>query len=247
MSKRVVILGALSAVAIAVARRYAAAGASLALAARRADELEVLSADLRARGAANVTTFAIDLALAPDPAASFEQISATLGGVDVVVLAYGALTDQDRALTDLSYARDQIGVNFTSAALWSLAAATRLEAQDSGALVVIGSVAGDRGRQSNFVYGAAKAGLATLVQGLAHRLAAGKARAVIVKPGFIDTPMTAHLPKGGPLWSKPDAIAGVIVKAAEGGGPVVYAPWFWRFILLIIRLVPAPIFHKTKL
>lgn len=247
MSKRVVILGALSAVAIAVARRYAATGASLALAARRADELEVLAADLRARGAANVATFAVDLALAPDPAASFEQISATLGGVDVVVLTYGALTDQDRALTDLAYARDQIGVNFTSAALWSLAAATRLEAQDSGVLVVIGSAAGDRGRQSNFVYGAAKAGLATLVQGLAHRLAVGKARAVIVKPGFIDTPMTAHLPKGGPLWAKPDAIAGVIVKAAEGGGPVVYGPWFWRFILLIIRLVPAPIFHKTKL
>lgn len=247
MSKRVVILGALSAVAIAVARRYAAADASLALAARRADELEVLAADLRARGAANVATFAIDLALTPDPAASFEQISATLGGVDVVVVAYGALTDQDRALTNLGYVRDQIGVNFTSAALWSLAAAARLETQDSGVLVVIGSVAGDRGRQSNFVYGAAKAGLATLVQGLAHRLAAGKARAVIVKPGFIDTPMTAHLAKGGPLWAKPDAIAGVIVKAADGGGPVVYGPWFWRFILLIIRLVPAPIFHKTKL
>ncbi len=247
MTKRVVILGALSAVAVAVARRYAAGGASLALAARRSDELEVLAADLRARGAVLVNTFALDLAQTPDPAAGLDQMTTALGGVDVVVLAYGALTDHDRALTDLAYVREQIDVNFTSAALWSLAAAAKLEAQDSGALVVIGSVAGDRGRQSNFVYGAAKAGLATLVQGIAHRLAAGKARAVIVKPGFIDTPMTAHLPKGGPLWAKPEAIAAVIVKAADGGGPVVYGPWFWRFILLIIRLVPAPIFHKTRL
>lgn len=247
MTKRVVILGALSAVAVATARRYAAAGASLALAARRSDELEILAADLRARGAAVAATFALDLAQAPDPAAALDGMVDALGGVDVVVLAYGVLTDQDRAVGDLAYAREQLDTNFTSAALWSLAAAKRLEAQDGGTLVAIGSVAGDRGRQSNFVYGAAKAGLATLVQGLAHRLATGKARAVIVKPGFIDTPMTAHLPKGGPLWAKPDAIAAVIVKAADGGGPVVYAPWFWRFILLIIRLVPAPIFHKTRL
>jgi decaprenylphospho-beta-D-erythro-pentofuranosid-2-ulose 2-reductase len=247
MTKRVVILGALSAVAVATARRYAASGASLALAARRTDELEILAVDLRARGAALAATFMMDLARASDPAAALDAMIGALGGVDVVVVAYGVLTDQDRAIGDLAYARDQLEANFTSAALWSLAATARLEAQDSGTLVAIGSVAGDRGRQSNFVYGAAKAGLATLVQGLAHRLAAGKARAVIVKPGFIDTPMTAHLPKGGPLWAKPDAIAGVIVKAAEGGGPVVYAPWFWRFILLIIRLVPAPIFHKTRL
>jgi NAD(P)-dependent dehydrogenase (short-subunit alcohol dehydrogenase family) len=113
-------------------------------------------------------------------------------------------------------------------------------------LVVIGSVAGDRGRASNAVYGAAKAGIGTLVQGLAHRLAGTGARAVLVKPGFIDTPMTAHLPKGGPLWAKPEAIAQVIVKAASGAAPVVYAPWFWRFILLIVRLVPAGIFHRTK-
>jgi decaprenylphospho-beta-D-erythro-pentofuranosid-2-ulose 2-reductase len=131
-----------------------------------------------------------------------------------------------------------------------MASAARLEAQGRGSLVVIGSVAGDRGRQSNYVYGAAKAGLATLVQGIAHRMAlrAPKgARAVVVKPGFVDTPMTAGLKKGGPLWAQPEAIAAVVRKAADKGGPIVYAPWFWRFILLIIRLVPAPIFHKVRL
>ena len=106
-------------------------------------------------------------------------------------------------------------------------------------LVVIGSVAGDRGRQSNYLYGAAKAGLATLVQGLAHRMAlhAPKgARAVLVKPGFVDTPMTAGMKKGGPLWASPAAIAAIVRRAADKGGPIVYAPWFWRYILLIIRL-----------
>jgi decaprenylphospho-beta-D-erythro-pentofuranosid-2-ulose 2-reductase len=244
--QRVIILGALSAVAEATARRYAANGATLALAGRRVDAMASLAADLSVRGAADARAFELDLAKT-DPDMALEAMVEYLGGADVILLAYGVLTDQDRAIADTAYARDQLQVNFTSAALWSLAAARVLEAQGSGALVVIGSVAGDRGRQSNLVYGAAKAGLAVLVQGLAHRLAASGARAVVVKPGFIDTPMTAHLQKGGPLWARPDAIARVIVRAAERGGPVVYAPWFWRFILLIIRVVPAPIFHKTKL
>jgi decaprenylphospho-beta-D-erythro-pentofuranosid-2-ulose 2-reductase len=246
MTKRVVILGALSSVAIATARHYAAQGAALALAARREDELSVLAADLAIRGAAKAATFPLDLAQA-DPAASLAAMANALGGADVILLAYGALTDQARAEADLDYAAAQLRTNFTSAAGWCLAAANRLAAQDAGVLVVIGSVAGDRGRQSNYVYGAAKAGLGVLAQGIAHRLAAGGARAVLIKPGFIDTPMTAHLPKGGPLWAKPEAIAQVIVKAADQGGPVVYAPGFWRFILLIIRAVPAGVFHRTKL
>jgi NAD(P)-dependent dehydrogenase (short-subunit alcohol dehydrogenase family) len=165
----------------------------------------------------------------------------------VILLAYGVLTDQARAEHEPAYAAEQLGINFTSAAGWSLVAADLLEAQNAGVLIVIGSVAGDRGRQSNYAYGAAKAGLGVLVQGIAHRLAPGHARAVLVKPGFIDTPMTAHLPKGGPLWAKPETIAKVIRKAADRGGPIVYAPWFWRFILLIIRVVPAAVFHRTKL
>lgn len=247
MTKKIIILGALSAVAVATARRFAAQGASLALAARRTDELNILATDLRARGGSTVVSFPGDLAAASDPTQALDGMIAALGGVDIIVIAYGALTDQPRAATDLDYARDQLNTNFTSAGLWALAAARRLEEQNKGVLIVIGSVAGDRGRASNYVYGAAKAGLAVLTQGLAHRLAAGGARAVIIKPGFIDTPMTAHLPKGGPLWAKPEAIAAVIEQASQKSGPVVYAPWFWRFVLLIIRLVPAFVFHRTKL
>ena len=119
--------------------------------------------------------------------------------------------------------------------------------QGRGALVAVSSVAGDRGRQSNYAYGAAKGGLALFVQGLAHSLAASNARAVALKPGFVDTPMTEGLKKGGPLWAKPEAIAEAVRRAAERGGPIQYAPGFWRWIMLAIRSAPAFVFHRTRL
>ncbi|MDB5448966.1 MAG: acetoacetyl-CoA reductase [Phenylobacterium sp.] len=246
--RRIVILGATSAMAEATARLYAAEGAALVLVGRRLDRLEEIRADLLARGASDVEAAAADLAR-PDAAA--ERLAAWAGpqGADAILLFYGVLADQAQAERDPAVAREILSLNFTSAAEWCLAAANLLEAQRRGALVVIGSVAGDRGRQSNYVYGAAKAGLGVLVQGLAHRLSLRNtgARAVLVKPGFVDTPMTDALPKGGPLWAKPEAIARIVKASAERGGPVVYAPWFWRVIMLIIRLIPAPLFHKRPL
>lgn len=249
MTRRVVILGATSAIAERTARLYAAEGAALALVGRNAARLEAIARDLEARGASRVKVHTTDLADAHDPGITLLGLIEWLGGVDLFLVAYGVLGDQARAEHDVDHAREILAVGFTSAALWCLAAARQLEAQGHGSLVVIGSVAGDRGRQSNYVYGAAKAGLGVLVQGIAHRLAlrGGRARAVLVKPGFVDTPMTDHLQKGGPLWASPEAVAAVIRRAADRGGPIVYAPFFWRFILLIIRLVPAPIFHKTRL
>lgn len=244
---RVVILGATSAMAEALARIYAAEGADLVLVGRRTERLEEMAADLRARGASHVAVAAADLA---DASRAAEQLAGwSEAPVEAVHVFYGVLTDQARAEQDLPYAEETLAVNFTSAALWSLAAANLLEAQGRGVLVVVGSVAGDRGRQSNYVYGAAKAGLGTLVQGIAHRLAlrGGGARAVIVRPGFVDTPMTDHLPKGGPLWAKPEAVARAIRRAANGKAPVVYAPGFWRVIMLVIRLLPAPLFHRRPL
>ncbi|CAN7337634.1 SDR family NAD(P)-dependent oxidoreductase [Phenylobacterium sp. LjRoot219] len=246
--ERVIILGATSGMADATARLYAAEGAALVLVGRRADRLEELAADLRARGARAVEVAAIDLA---DASRAAERLAAWRRGeaVQAVLLFYGVLGDQSRAEVDLGHAREILETDFTSAALWSLAAANLLEAQNSGALVVVGSVAGDRGRQSNYVYGAAKAGLGVLVQGIAHRLAlrGSAARAALVKPGFVDTAMTDHMKKGGPLWAKPDAVARMIRKAAGAGGPVVYAPGFWRLIMLVIRVIPAPLFHRRAL
>jgi NAD(P)-dependent dehydrogenase (short-subunit alcohol dehydrogenase family) len=157
------------------------------------------------------------------------------------------LGDQATAEQDPAAARAVFETDFLSAAAWCLAAANHLASRRTGALVVIGSVAGDRGRMSNYIYGAAKGGLGILVQGIAHRLAPTGARAVLIKPGFVDTPMTAGIAPKGILWSRPEAVAAVVKRAAERGGPIVYAPWWWRLVMLVIGLVPARIFHQTKL
>ncbi|HEY4032017.1 MAG TPA: SDR family NAD(P)-dependent oxidoreductase [Caulobacteraceae bacterium] len=242
---KVIVLGALSAVAEQTARLYAAEGAELMLVGRDRARLDAVAADLKVRGAVRAEVETMDLA-AEAGEARFQGLIQALGGVDHVILAYGVLGGAE-VEADLGAARALLDVDFTSAAIWALAAANQLERQKGGALVAIGSVAGDRGRQSNYVYGAAKAGLAVLMQGLAHRLSRSGARAVVVKPGFIDTPMTAHIAKGGPLWARPEAIAAIVRRAADKGGPIVYAPGFWRLILLIIRTVPSPVMHKTQL
>lgn len=244
----VIIIGALSAVAEATGRLYAEEGANLTLAARDAAGLEALAADLRVRGAASVTVERLDLATAPTEEIdrAVERWFGAMGRVDHVILAYGVLGDQADGERDISAAAASLNVNFQSAALWSLKVADKLEAQGSGSLVVIGSVAGDRGRRINYIYGAAKAGLATLVQGLAHRLSASGVRVVIVKPGSIDSPMTAHLPKTGPLWSTPAAVARHVRRAADRGGVVQYAPGYWRIVMLILRVLPTPLFHRTR-
>jgi decaprenylphospho-beta-D-erythro-pentofuranosid-2-ulose 2-reductase len=247
-SRRVVVLGALSAIAEATARIYAAEGAAILLAARNTERLAATADDLRARGAALVEIAGIDLdAEGVNAAAHLAAWSDRLGGIDHVHLVYGYLGDQATASRDQAELQKILSVNFTSAALWCEAAANVFRQQQHGSLVVITSVAGDRGRQSNYAYGAAKGGLSLFVQGLAHSLAAVRARAVSVKLGFVDTPMTQGLPKGGPLWATPETVAPMIRRAADAGGPIQYGPWFWRFIMLIIRTVPAFVFHKTKL
>lgn len=248
--RRVLILGATSAIGEATARLYAAEGARLLLAGRNQARLAEIAADLVTRGASDCRFETLDLGAARNSEAALDHMAAALGGLDHILLFYGILGKQSQAEEDPAHAQAILDVNFSSAAAWCLAAANRLEAHGHGSLVVVGSVAGDRGRQSNYVYGAAKAGLATLVQGIAHRLAlrtSGKARAVLVKPGFVDTPMTAGLKKGGPLWASPQKVAAIIHKAAAQGPTVVYAPGFWRWILIFIRLLPTPLFHKLKL
>ena len=246
MSKNVLVLGATSTIAEAVCRIYAKEGARLFLVARQAERLESVAADLRVRGAGEVTVLAGDLEKI-DPSDGIAKSSTALGSLDVILLAYGTLGDQRACEQDLSAAAQMIDTNFRSAALWTLAAANQLEKQHSGTLVVIGSVAGDRGRQSNYVYGATKGGLAVLVQGIAHRLAASGAHAVLVKPGFVDTAMTAHIGGKGPLWSSPDKVAGLIHKAADRGKAIAYVPGYWRLIMSVIKSVPTAIFHRTKL
>jgi decaprenylphospho-beta-D-erythro-pentofuranosid-2-ulose 2-reductase len=247
--KRIVVLGALSAVGQAAARLWAAEGARLLLVGRSPERLSQVAQDLRARGAAECRTLCMDLAAVVDAPAEIERIaSMTSGPIDAILICYGVLGDQSLAEKEFDKARAILDVNFVSAAAWSMAVADQFEKQGGGVLVVLCSVAGDRGRQSNYIYGAAKGGLTILVQGLAHRLARTKARAVAIKLGMVDTPMTAHMPKGGALWSTPEQVARRIKSVVDrGAGPVVYVPSYWRWIMSVIRAMPAPLFHKTRL
>jgi decaprenylphospho-beta-D-erythro-pentofuranosid-2-ulose 2-reductase len=242
---RVLILGAGSGIAQATARLYAGERAIIGLAGRNAGRLAGIADDLRARGASQAEIFDIDFTVTA-VSQTLADMVAKLGGLDHVILAYGVLGDQALAERDPATAQSIIDVNFRSAAAWTLAVAEILERQGRGSLVVLGSVAGDRGRRANYIYGAAKAGLSTLVEGISHRFRGTGPRAVIVKPGPTDTAMTAGMTKGGPLWATPEAVASVVRKAADSGGPVVYAPARWRLIMAIIRMIPAPIFNKMN-
>ena len=248
-SRGVIILGATSAIAEAVARRLAVQGARLGLVGRDTAKLALIAADLAVRGAGATAVRSWDLAADPSVEA-LTALADEIGGADTVLIAYGLLGDQAESEADLDAARRNLQVNFTSAALWALAANQLLQKTcgKAGLIAAIGSVAGDRGRKSNFVYGAAKGGLALVMQGLAHRSAlTGGPRATIFKLGFVDTPMTAAIPKGGPLWATPDQAAKVIVNGLAKPRTVIYGPWFWRWIALIIRHLPEAVFNKADI
>ncbi len=250
--RNVAIFGATSAMAEHTARRLAARGDRLALVARNPGRLAAVAADLGGLGAGVVITRIVDLAGLMDPGALLDDLAAALGGLDAVLLFQGVLGDRGQADSETASANGLLDVNLVGPALLSLAAIPRLEAgagPRGGVLLAIGSVAGDRGRASNFIYGAAKGGLAVLYQGLHHRLAreGSRVRAVIVKAGFVDTPMTANFDKSGPLWARPGALADIIVAAMDRGGPILYAPFFWRWIMLAIRLLPQGIMDRLDL
>jgi NAD(P)-dependent dehydrogenase (short-subunit alcohol dehydrogenase family) len=243
----VVVLGATSAIAQAYARRRAAAGARFVLAGRREERLNVVAADLLARGAASAEPVTMELAATGEIERAVETIHARFGPPQEIVVAYGILGEQAAFERDLAAARAALEVNFTSVALWLLAFLKRRDAVQPLTAIVIGSVAGDRGRRTNFIYGAAKGGLDIFVQGLAHAYAGTPVRFVMVKPGFVDTPMTAAFVKGGPLWSSPDRVAADIERAVRRGARVVYTPWFWRPIMAVIRRLPWFVFRRLKI
>lgn len=244
---KIIVLGATSEIAEAACCHLAPDKPSFMLIGRDADKLEAVAKHLTILGADKVLTATADLART-DPASALQDWVAQLGGVDAVILAYGQLGDQVDLAQDLNAARALIDVNYASAAGWCLGSANIFESQSKGVLAVVGSVAGDRGRQSNFIYGSTKAALATLVAGISHRLAPTNAHAILIKPGQVATAMTAHMDRSGPLWATPKIVGKAIADAVRNPkGGVVYSPGFWKWIMLIIRSVPNAIFHRTKL
>jgi hypothetical protein len=217
------------------------------LVARDAEKLGANAADLRVRGAAAVHTALHDLSETGCAQAVIDAASATLGGLDLVLLAHGTLPDNDACAADAALAAREFNLNATSTVALLTVIAARCAAQGSGRIGVITSVAGDRGRPSNYLYGSAKAAVQVFCEGLRARLFRRGVTLTDIRPGFIATPMTAGLPLPEALVAQPVAVAPRIVAAMERGKDVVYVPAFWALVMLLIRNIPRSLFKRLKL
>lgn len=244
--QRVLIIGATSAIAEATARIYASRGSRLYLVARDPKRLDAIVEDLRVRGAGTVGCSSLDI----NDLARHEEVLdaawADLEDLDIVLVAHGTLPDQKSCEASVETALSEFATNGTSTIALLTPLANRMERAGRGTIVVISSVAGDRGRASNYLYGAAKAAVTAFLSGLRQRLARHGVNVVTIKPGFVDTPMTRNFKKG-PLWAKPEAVATGIVKAVDRGKSVAYLPGFWFLIMTVIRSIPEFIFKRISL
>ena len=244
-SPRIAIFGATSAIAIAAARVWAEERARLVLVGRDPRRLEAIATDLRVRGA-EVVVQGADLDPLERLGAVVDNAWQAFGGVDIALVAHGVLAEQPALDRDTAAAMRVFHTNGASAIALLLELARCFEAARGGTLCAIGSVAGDRGRASNYVYGAAKSAVATALQGLRQRLAPAGVQVVTIKPGLVDTPMTAGFAKG-PLWASADAVGRRIVGAIAAGRSVVYVPGFWRVVMAVLRALPEAIFLKLRI
>ncbi len=244
--RHVMIVGASSAIAQATARCFAGDGDRLYLLARDREKLEAIAADLKVRGADKVGFQCFDANAFDRHEAVIAAAAESLGGLDTVLIAHGTLPDQSACEADYGVALEALSTNALSAISLLTRLANRFESERHGTLAVISSVAGDRGRGSNYVYGSAKAAVSTFLDGLRNRLHESGVKVITAKPGFVDTPMTASIEKGF-LWAQPDAVGRGIHQAIVRGKDVVYLPGFWRVIMMIIRHVPETLFKRLSL
>jgi decaprenylphospho-beta-D-erythro-pentofuranosid-2-ulose 2-reductase len=246
LPKRVLALGATSAIAEATLRPLAEAGASFFLVARNAQKLEAVSADLLTRGASAIHGVVVDLDDTARHPEMLAQAAERLGGIDLALLAHGVLGEQTLAEGSYPVAEAILRTNFLSAVSLLTWLANYLESAGHGTLAVISSVAADRGRKSNYVYGASKAGLDVFLEGVRNRIDRAGVQVLTIKPGFVATPMTAHLAPN-PLFAHPAQVADFIVRAIEKRKDVVYVPPFWGPIMLVIRSIPRRLFKRLNL
>ena len=244
--RRVLIVGAGSAIAEAAARILAARGEAFYLVGRKKPVLETIAMDLKVRGASVVGIEVLDANNLTEHEPMLDRAEALLGGLDTALIAHGTLSDQKACESSSELTVRELTTNAVSIAALLTPLAARFEARRGGAIAVISSVAGDRGRQSNYVYGSAKSLVSTFTSGMRQRLAKSGVTVVTIKPGFVDTPMTAAFRKGA-LWAKPQHVAAGIVRAIDRSASVVYLPWFWRPIMAVIRAIPERFFLRLKL
>ena len=244
--KKIVILGATSGIALEVQRRLARQGCQLLLVGRSQTRLAEIQADLSVRGAEQVLTYPADLASIQHHAAIFDFCRTAFPDFDTVLLAYGSMHPQHDAETSIDILRDELHVNFVSAAAILTLLAADLEPRGTGCLAAITSVAGDRGRRSNFVYGSAKGAFSLFLQGLRSRLHPAGVRVITIKPGPVQTAMTDHLPNSA-HFADPEKVAREIVSALENRSPdVLYTPKVWRYVMSAVQQIPESIFKRMS-
>ena len=242
---RTLIIGATSAIAEATERLLAARGDALYLVGRNETMLAAIAADLVVRGCPRIATESLDANDLAAHEAMLERAEGFLGGIDIALLAYGTLPDQGRCERSVELTVRELHTNAISVVALLTRLANRMERR-AGIIAVISSVAGDRGRGSNYVYGSAKALVTAFLSGLRQRLRVCGVAVVTIKPGFVDTPMTAAFRKGV-LWAKPERIGRGIVRALERKRSTVYLPWFWRPIMFVVRALPEGVFMRLPL
>jgi short-subunit dehydrogenase len=243
----ILIIGANAGIGRALAAEFASHGYALILAGRDLDELRAVAADLSIRNNVRARAEKIDVANFDELGSSIETCVRAGGeALEGAILCAGYLGDAEAAKIDLREAQRIVDTNFTGPVLALNALANHFERKGDGFLCALSSVAGDRGRQSNYLYGAAKGGLTTFLEGLRNRLYHSGVQVVTVKPGFVDTRMVFGKPKL-PLVASPERVARDIYRAIEKRKNVAYVPWFWRWIMLIIRSIPEGIFKRLKM
>jgi len=245
-AKGVLIIGATSAIAQDVAKLWAKDNNNLFLAARNQQRLNIVSQDLKTRFSANVETYAMDMNDFSNHQALLTAAENFLNKIDVVLIAHGSLSDQKNCELSVEKTFDELSTNFLSVISLLTLIANKMQHQKSGCIAVISSVAGDRGRQSNYIYGTAKGALNVFLQGLRNRLFKDNVAVVTIKPGFVDTPMTKDFKKGL-LWSQPEQVAQLIVKAIDKRQTEVYVPGYWRWIMCVVKSIPERVFQRLNM
>jgi len=244
--KKIIVLGATSGIALEVQRQLAHRGCELLLVARSQERLADLNADLSLRGAKAVLTHSADLASVQQHAGIFEFVRRNCPDFDTVLLAYGSMHDQKESEMSVDILLNELQTNFVSASAILTLFAADLERRRTGCLAAITSVAGDRGRRSNYVYGSAKGALSLFLQGLRSRLHPAGVRVITIKPGPVQTPMTDHLPNAA-RFADPERVARDIVRVLQRRSPdVLYTPKVWRYVMSGVRHIPETVFKRLS-
>ncbi len=242
---RILIIGATSGIAEQCSRIWAARGAHLFLVGRKLDRLKAIAADLDIRGASKVDVYQLDVDELEDHLAMLEAATKELGTIDIALTAHGTLANQKECESAIEDTLKEVHTNGVATLSLMSHLANLFEVQGEGTIAVLSSVAGDRGRASNYIYGSAKAMTSAFASGLRQRLWRKGVKVLTIKPGFVATPMTERFEKGF-LWADPEKVAQQIVKAIDRGRDELYTPRFWFLIMAVIKWLPESLFKRMS-